>query len=104
MSYPDDDRFKHQIARNAICLYVRRNRVLKSETGLDVVLMIGHKIWCLDGMYYVSEDTEFNGSYLVRRGRAPLNAVLVLTAVADGSIVVSSRGQLRNLPVEVIGV
>ena len=91
------------MARHAILFLCTESMDVRYKSGQSTKLIVGQKIWCLDGLYFIAEDVSFRGEYRIRRGSRALDTYSFFQGVSTKRILPCFNMELANVPVEIIG-
>lgn len=91
------------IARHAIMFVCTHSVQMKMKDGRETKLIVGQKVWCLDGQYYIAEDVSLRGEYRIRRGTHPLDTYTLLSAYHNGKVLPCFDTERYNVLVEING-
>lgn len=90
-----------EAAKKASQYRVTINVHVQTATLRTVRLIAGHKIWKLDGKFYVAEDFYQNGHYLIRRTKTALLESDMSKRIDAGLIVLVMEIESEKILVEI---
>ena len=91
------------MARHAIMFVCTESMDVAYKNGQPTKLIVGQKIWCLDGLYFIAEDVSFRGEYRIRRRSKALDTYAFFQGVSTKRILPCFNMELANVAVEIIG-